>query len=348
MAWETLRSNDGIYLIDWVGLTRIVRSCKRAGAMKDYSSIKIEQGQRDWKAFGMRLPDLHSVEVDWDRVNLETTARTENELRKFYSGAQSSMKGRLNNLVHMMEQAEDDRDAFDDKQVEAQGKTMDNINDCIESADSVIDVLKEVRDTSGEIVMVGATYMSGGTAVIFTGVGSGMKGYFAYQETGKVDKAVATFSTNLLVGAFDLKVGAMTKGITSLSEKIGVAIVWSKAKAVLDVPKSLIEGKNLKESVSGAATKLIGSTPGAAGIETLKDALGQQNEAWAIPVEVLLNRLQDKGGDAIAKSGEKKETKGPPAHLPHTHRNHRLMDAVVYDESVIEQIAVKQIGSAAA
>jgi hypothetical protein len=348
MAWETLRSNDGIYLIEWAGLTRIIRSCKRAGAMKDYSSINIEQGKRDWAALGMRLPDLHTVEVDWNRVNLETTTRTENELRKFYSGARSSMRGQLNNLVQMMEQADDDRDAFDDKQAEAQDKTHDNINSCIENADTAIEVLKEVRDTSGEIVMVGATYMSGGAAAFFTAGGSGMKGFFAYQDTGKVDKAVATFSTNLLMGAFDLKVGAVTKGMTSLSEKIGVAIVWAKAKAVLDVPKSLIEGKNLKESVSGAAVKLIGSTPGAAGIEGLKAALGEKNEVWALPVEVLLNRLMDKGGEALAKSGEKKETKGPPAHLPHPHRNHRLMDAVVYDESVIEQIAVKQIGSVAA
>lgn len=43
MAWETLRSNDGIYLIDWAGLTRIIRSCKRAGAMKDYSTIETKR-----------------------------------------------------------------------------------------------------------------------------------------------------------------------------------------------------------------------------------------------------------------------------------------------------------------
>lgn len=350
MAWETLRSNDGIYLIDWAGLTRIIRSCKRAGAMKDYSTIETKRGERDWSAFGMRLPDLHTVEVDWQRVNLETTTQTEMELRNFYAGAGNSMKTRLKKLVEMMEQADDDRDAFQDKQSEAQKKTQDNIEDCVGTAENVIGVLKEVRDTSGEIVMVGATYMSGGTAaVVFTTLGSGMKAGFAYQDTGRADRAVATFSTNLLMGAFDLKVGALTKTM-SASGKIGIGIVWSKSKAVLDVPKSLIEGKNLKQAVSGAAVKLVFSTPATAGVEGLKAVL-EESEAWAIPVEVALNRLQDKLGDAAGEYGEKeekKETKGPPAHLPPHHPNHRLMDAVIYDESIIEKTAVRQIGSLAA
>lgn len=352
MAWETFRSNDGIYLIDWAGLTRIIRSCKRAGAMNDYSRINIEQGKRDWAALGMRLPDLHTVEVDWDRVNLETTTQTENELRRFYSAAQNSMRSQISNLVQMMEQADDDRDAFQDKQADAQSKTMGNIDHCVANANTAIDILKEVRDTSAEIVMVGATYVSGGTAaVIFTGVGSGMKAGFVYQDTGKADKAVATFSTNLLMGALDLKVGGAIKGLSSTSEKIGMAIVWSKSKAVLEVPKSMIEGKNLKQAVSSAAVKLVASTPATAGVEGLKAVLGEEGEVWAIPVEVALNRLQDKAGDALGESGEKgerRETKGPPAHLPHPHPNHRLMDAVIYDQSLINQTAVRQIGSLAA
>jgi len=348
MAWETFRSNDGIYLIDWEGLARIIRSCKRAGAVKAYSKVVVERGERDWAALGMRLPDLHSVEVDWNRVSMETTTQAEMELRKFYGAAGRSMKAQLTNLVHMMEQADDDRDAFQDKQSEAQQKTTDNIDSAVHNGAVAVDILKGVRDTSAEVVMVGATYVSGGTAaILFTGVGSGMKGAFVYQDTGKADKALATFSTNLLLGAADLKVGAAIRGLASTSERIGMAIVWSKSKAILEVPKGLIEGKSLKQSASAAAAKLVASTPGTAGVEGLKSVLGE--EAWAIPVEVALNILQDKGGEAIAESGEKgekKETTGPRPHLPHPHPNHRLMDAVIYDQSVIEQSAVRQIGSA--
>ena len=347
MAWETFRSNDGVYLIDWAGLTRIIRSCKRAGAMNANSKPKVERGERDIWALGLRLPDLHSVEVDWNKVALETTTQTENELRRFYVAAKNSMKRELASLIQMMAKAEDDRDNFQDKQSDAQQMTMDNIDTAVKTGEAWVKGLTIVRDTSAEIVMVGATYVSGGTAApLLTGLGAGMKGGFVYQDTGKVDKALATFSTNLLMGVADLKVGAAVEGM-STSGKIGIAIVWAKGKSVLEVPKGMIEGKSLNQAVAGGGVKLVASTPASATVEGLKAVLGEKGEAWAIPVEVALNILQDKTGEAVSESGEKEkpETKGPRAHLPHPHPNHRMLDAIVYDASTIEKTAVQQIAS---
>jgi hypothetical protein len=339
MAWETLRSNDGIFLVNWEGLTRIIRSCKRAGAMNDFSDL--ETSEKHWIG-----PDLWSVEVNWDKVNIETTTRTELELRKFNDSARNSMQRALNGLVSMMEDADDARDSFQDSLSEAQHRTMENIESSVHKGEIGLEIATAVRDTSAEIEMVGATYLSGGAAIAVLGTGSAMKGAFVYQDTGKAGAAVATFGTNLVLGVADLKVGAALKGMSSVSGKIGMAIVWAKAKAVIDVPKSLIEGKSLKQAVSGGAVKLTAATPGTAAVEGLKAVLGEEGEAWAIPVEVALNILQDKGGEALSESGEeKKDTKGPPAHLPHPHPNHRLMDAVAYDKSIIEQTAVQQIGS---
>jgi hypothetical protein len=340
MAWETFRSNDGVYFIDWAGLARIVRSCKRAGAMKDYSEVVISE--KHWIG-----PDLWSVEVNWDKVNLETTTQTELELRRFNDSAKNSMQRELNRLVSRMEDADDDRDTFHDRMADAQHRTMQNIESSVQKGEIGLQVATAVRDTSAEIEMVGATYLSGGAALAVLGTGSAMKGAFVYQDTGRAGQAVATFGTNLVLGVADLKVGAAIKGLGSASERIGMAIVWAKAKATLDVPKSLIEGKTMKQAVSGGGVKLAASTPATAGVEYLKGILGE-GEAWAIPVEVALNIMQDKAGEAMSESGEKaekKESKGPPAHLPHPHPNHRLLDAVVYDRSVIEQTAVQQIGS---
>jgi hypothetical protein len=339
MAWEMFRSNDGVYLIDWAGVTRVLRSCKRAELMKKYSEVVLSE--KHWIG-----PDLWSVEVNWDKVNLETTTQTELELRKFSDSAKNSMQKGVNNLVLMMEDADDNRDTFQDRMTDAQHRTMQNIESSVRKGEIGLEVATVVRDTSAEIEMVGATYLSGGAAVAVLGTGSAMKGAFVYQDTGKAGQAVATFGTNLVLGMADLKVGAAIKGLGSASERIGMAIVWAKAKATLDVPKSLIEGKTMKQAVSGGGVKLVASTPATAGVECLKGVLGEEGEAWAIPVEVALNIMQDKAGEAMSESGEKrekKETKGPPAHLPHPHPNHRLLDAVVYDRSIIEQTAVQQI-----
>lgn len=341
MAWETFQSNDGVYLVNWDGLSRIFRSCHRAAAMKAYSEVVVSE--KHWIG-----PDLLSVEVKWDKVNLETTTRTENEMRRFYASARLSMQNEMNRIVTMMEDADDNRDTFQDRMQEAQHKTMENIETSVHRGEVGLQVATIVRDTSAEIEMVGATYLSGGAAVAVLGTGSAMKGAFVYQDTGKAGKAVATFGTNLVLGVADLKVGAAIKEIASTSGRIGMAIVWSKAKAVIEVPKSLIEGKSLQQAVSSGAVKLTAATPATAAIEGLKAVLGEEGEAWAIPVEVALNIFQDKAGDALAEAGEKSEKperKSPPVQLPHPHPNHRLMDAVIYDKSVIEQTAIRQIGS---
>jgi hypothetical protein len=339
--WETFRSKDGFYLIDWAGLTRIIRSCNRAGAMKDYSEVVISE--KHWIG-----PDLWSVEVNWDKVNVETTTQTEIELRRFHASAKNSMQRELKRLVSMMEDADDDRDTFHDRMADAQHRSMQNIESSVRKGEIGLQVATAVRDTSAEIEMAGATYLSGGAALAVLGTGSAMKGAFVYQDTGKAGQAVATFGTNLVLGVADLKVGTAIKGLGSASERIGMAIVWAKTKAALDVPKSLIEGKSMKQATSGAGVKLVASTPATAGVEYLKGVLGEKGEAWAIPVEVTLNIIQDRAAEAMSESGEKsekKETLGPPAHLPPPHPNHRLLDAVVYDQSVIEQTAVQQIAS---
>ncbi len=161
---------------------------------------------------------------------------------------------------------------------------------------------------------------------------------------------MATFSTNLLLGVADLKVGAsIAKNFASTSERVGMMIVWAKTKAGLDTPKGLLEGKNLKGAVSGTAVKMAASKPSAAGVELLKDALkATEMEPWAIPVEVASNIAQDRGADMLAKSGEKNaaaKPNGAISRLPHPHRNHHLMDSFLDDRSIIEQSAVRKIAS---
>lgn len=74
MGWDTFQSNDGVYQVNWDGLSRIFRSSNRAAAMKHYSEVVVSE--KHWIG-----PDLLSVEVNWDKVNLETTTKTEIDLR---------------------------------------------------------------------------------------------------------------------------------------------------------------------------------------------------------------------------------------------------------------------------
>lgn len=92
MAWETLKSNDGIYLVNLKGITRIIRSYTRGSAMSKYA--KEVMFEKHWIG-----PDLWTVEVDWDAVRVDTTMNTETELRRSYADAQRSMPKALVGLI---------------------------------------------------------------------------------------------------------------------------------------------------------------------------------------------------------------------------------------------------------
>jgi len=136
-----------------------------------------------------------------------------------------------------------------------------------------------------------------------------------YQDTGKARQSAGDFLHQLGPRVADVKVGAsLDKMLEGRENRNGYRV--GKSKATLETPKGLIEGKNLSEAASSSGVKLAASTPVTAGVEQLKSVLeARELKPWAIPVEVALNLLQDKGGEMLAKSGEKeqRETKGPPA-----------------------------------
>jgi hypothetical protein len=347
MPWETFKSNDGTYLVNWEALTRIFRSAARYRAIAQIAVVKVTEKHR----IG---PDLSSVIVDWDKVRNDTNVQTDIELRTFHAAAKTSMKSELNRLASLMDTADKNRDKFQNMLKNAQQTTMKNIEASVKNNEMVVRGLTVVRDGCADFIMVGATYLTAGAAGFFaapawapaaaTAASSLMKGGFAYQDTGKVRDAVATFSTNLLLGLGDLKVGALIKANgTSKAERLGMAIVWSKVKGVLDVPKSLIEGKHVNEAMSSGLVKTAAATPVTAGAEQLKAILeSREMLGWAIPVEVALNMLQDKGGELLAKAAE---STAPPKPPPPIHRSERLMDALIYDRCILETTAVRKVAS---
>lgn len=346
MGWTSFVSNDGIYQVNWDGLARILRSCARADAMNRYSREVL--AEKHWIG-----PDLWSVEVDWDKVRQETSAQSEAALRKFHACAARSMRSEIHWLISLMEQAEDDRDAFEDRMSSAQHKTMQNVEQSVHRGEVGMEIAKGIRDLSAEVVMVGAVEieMPIAAAAFLTTSGSWIKGFAVYTDTGRADHAIATFSTNLLFGALDLKVGKVAEKL-STTGKVGVGILWAKVKGAAEIPKGLIEGKDLKEAASAGAVKVGAATATGAGVEMLKSALKAKHlDGLVIPVEVALNKAQDRGGELLARAGENgtphsQQVNNPhPMRLPHPHKNHHLMDTFLYDRSVIDQTALRKVGS---
>jgi hypothetical protein len=124
MAWETLRSRDGFYLVDWGIVARIIRSYARSRAMLKYSKTNEE-----FQWFG---PNLHTVDVDWDQVRIYTDAEGEHLLGMFYRNAQGRTQNQIAQLVHWIEVTKHNNGRFQKQMREAQKKTMENIEKSVE------------------------------------------------------------------------------------------------------------------------------------------------------------------------------------------------------------------------
>jgi hypothetical protein len=82
------------------------------------------------------------------------------------------------------------KELFVDWMGDVQMQNMHNITKAVEDYESQIEIAKFVRDTSADGLMVGASVMSGGAALAFTGAGSFLKGTAMFQDTGSVGAGV--------------------------------------------------------------------------------------------------------------------------------------------------------------
>ena len=95
MPWETFQSKDGIYQVNWEGVSRLIRSAARSQAMLTFSKENIERHRVG--------PNIHSVEVDWGKVQDTTIVESDRLLKSFYFGAQESMGTQLSQLRRLLE-----------------------------------------------------------------------------------------------------------------------------------------------------------------------------------------------------------------------------------------------------
>jgi len=345
MGWQYFKSNDGPYEVNWEVVSAIIRSDVRTESISKNKHPVTESHK--WNPF---LPDVTTIEVNWDAVREETRMGTELRLQQFYVGAQSSMRAQIRQLQLMTENSRARTNAFLKEQKEAQRTTMGNIESSVHHGEIAVTALTLLRDTCAEFDMVAATAFSGGLAagVVGTAGGSLVKGTASYTETKKLGSAVATFGANFALGMLDVGVaGKLDKlrelGKISKIEKFGYEFVWAKAQAMLEIPKALMEGKDIKHAALSGAVK-IGSASPLSGIDYWLTH-NKKLEKFAFPVKVLFNVIQDRTAEHLASTHSVSEK---PRMAPRVQPQvERPMHACVFARSHIETTAVRPLFSSA-
>jgi hypothetical protein len=137
-------------------------------------------------------------------------------------------------LAELRRITKDHADAVTRMQREASRETMSNIERSVSIGEAGLQAATVVRDLSATTLVVGATFLSGGTALAVLGAGSALKGTGTYQDTGNVGAAILDGSMTFVVGAIGVSAAAnpATANAASMTTRLGQAASGGIRQAV--------------------------------------------------------------------------------------------------------------------
>jgi hypothetical protein len=363
MPWSTFTSKDGIYLVDWDVVGRMLRSYVRSCAVLTHAIVNSE--------FHWIGPNLHTVDVDWDTVRCQTNSQAESKFAEFYGKAQSNMSAQIAYLAHLIEVTKHNNARFQRMLHDAQQQTMKNIEKSVGRAETGLNVARFTRDASAALLMVSASLVAVPVGIGAVAVGSGLKATARAQDDPKATKSTiaATFATEFAFGVIDLgaeaKIEELAKAAgdaafkSTASElerkaaekgmKLGLGILHSVAKTATDPTKAVLEGKSFQDAlIKGGLDAAVGTHK-----EILKWMIDgdERFKMLSAIAETAIDFGADKGADALIEANkeqkyDRKINERPKLVRPVTPAE-ALFDAVAYDRKLIAQIAIRQIGSSA-
>jgi hypothetical protein len=284
--YTLMNTREGQYSVDWDAIASMVRSYFHAKALNKYATIRSDGGNANG------LPDLSSVEVDWDKVREKVDVKTWGTMLRLCQGAELSMETAAQYLKEAQEITRKELELYHDRLARVSAQNQGEIEKYVDSYGWKIKGLQIVRDLCAAFV-IGAATSGAGTAAALPGAlrgagavtGAAIKVYGKYEDTYNAGSTAIEATQQL---AFTVLPGGEVVGA-------GTKIVIS---AGLDTTKSLVEGKSGAESVLNGVVNF----PSAAAGKAAKEALGK----LAIPVSTAVKtRAADISKKVVEEAAKK-------------------------------------------
>lgn len=263
---------EGKYAINWDTIEQIIKSCASARLIKKHSG----EVPIDTHFFG---PTLQNYETDWGQV--ESNVKTQIvDLMAPWARSGHSIGELLAFLRGMIKEAKETKKEIQEKRRNLSSISMAAIRNNAENWGMAIEGTKLVRDLSADVIMVGATVVSGGTAVGLVAAGSAMKGAWNYQDKGDVGQAVFEFTGSFILGV--IPVAGKSMGAREGSEKFVVMFLDLQ----FNTAKELMDGKSAGEALKAATIKTVsGEAMGFGANKIIKSRAFQDKlQKWSIPI----------------------------------------------------------------
>lgn len=245
MAYEKWSTVDGEFTVDWEIVRRLIRSHEVARAPKPFRPVNVVNS--NWyNPFSWSLPDITTVDIDWNKVRRQVEKTTEAEFNKMSNlSLFKGMRREAQKLLEKVRQTKVLKKDFLVKMRSVQSANARNIKKAVDAYDGHIAKAKFVRNTSATGLMVGATLLSGGTAAAAIASGSSLKGVAKFQDTGNIGAAAMEAGGTLVFSLIPVK---GPKGET----------LMTVVEAGWETGIGLVEGKAFSEALATGAIKLTG------------------------------------------------------------------------------------------
>jgi hypothetical protein len=352
MNAETFYSKDGIYLVNWGVVGRIIRSGEYVRALKRCTQSHVVYPVKNWLWNG---PAVAQLDTDWNEVRRQTDTLSELTLTKFYWDAKENMQKQIATLADWIQKTAIANANFELWQRRVHDYTVSNILDSVEQGEHGLETAKLIRDLSAEGLIVCCAFVELPAAFAVrlgaAAVGAGLKATARAQDHPEASKTsiLATFGSEFALAYLDIKVAGKIKNLAEDGKyaKGGLAILWNMVKGHTFEPgKAWIQGGKPIEIELTGAFKSVGGIASVIASELISGKFGEKS-TLAIAAETVVNHTADKLVELLGKEekGENHEHGGPPRIYRPLSYSQALIDSITFQRNVIENYAVRQIGS---
>jgi hypothetical protein len=254
MTYQIVNNGSTQYAVHWETIERMNRSFRLAEATLN-SARTVAMDESTWyNPFSWSLPKIYNVEVDWERVREEAASFNAQDMMSYAALAGRSMPDVGYEMLFRIERTHQYKKRYREMVTTAGADSQKNIEASVDNYDGLINGAKFIRDTSFDVVGVGATIMTGGAAATLTmGAHATLKAGAKYQDTGSVGLAGAQFGGSLLFGAFKIR---PQLGAAKLSKSGEYVLIL--CQGAFETGMSLAAGDSFATAAKKGTLKIIG------------------------------------------------------------------------------------------
>jgi len=176
MPVETMQTSNGNYAVDWSLVAEIIESYYRSRHAAETATV-VSTSDREWyNPFSWQLPQIKTVEIDWDRCRIYAAIRASAEMQAYQSGFNGNAACVVSEVYQREVAIAFYRDQLRLLMQDAQSFNAASFESSQSGYETSIAITRFIRDLSAGGLVLGSTFVTGGAALAALGGGPVLTG----------------------------------------------------------------------------------------------------------------------------------------------------------------------------